>query len=111
VIKKAKEQQRVAAEKQSCLETARPFTFRADLLNERRRDESYGPYSQVGGPIPRSGGITSTNAFSSKIAADLKELEKVQVAIPHSSSNGARRECAISCSKLAPFFPVSHSLH
>src|SRR5271165_7010213 len=29
----------VAAEKQSCLETARPFTFRADLPKERRRNE------------------------------------------------------------------------
>jgi hypothetical protein len=30
---------RAAAEKQSCLQTARPFAFRADLPNERRRDE------------------------------------------------------------------------
>ena len=36
---KAKEQRRVAAEKQSCLETARSFTFRANLPNEKRRDE------------------------------------------------------------------------
>ena len=38
-IKKAKEQRRVAAEKQSCLETARSFTFRANLPNEKRGDE------------------------------------------------------------------------
>jgi hypothetical protein len=36
---KAKEQRRVAAEKQSCLETAGSFTFRANLPNEKRRDE------------------------------------------------------------------------